>query len=299
MQSMTGFGEADCQYRGTTISISLKSVNSSRGLEIKVNVPNELRALGLEKTIQKMMNQRVIRGSLNCSITLHRKKQERPVAKINFKAWEQQAKAIRKQFLKRNKTTISKKESIAMAMDLSNLVEHKNESKADTTPKDTYTTLLEDALEQLVTYRKNEGDTLEKVILENLQHISDQIPAIEQLQDDRKDGIRSRLKMILEEGKSSESKKIDENRLEQELIYYIEKYDIAEEIDRLKAHIPLFEATQKQQGAIGKKLGFIGQEIGREINTIGSKANFTPIQHLVIEMKDRLEKIKEQLANVL
>ena len=135
------------------------------------------------------------------------------------------------------------------------------------------------------------------VVNKYIQYIFDNTLKVEALQEERKLTLEKRLKEQSERKIGVEN--FDQNRWQQEVFYYIEKYEISEEIDRLKVHIELFEQTQKQAGSIGKKLNFICQEIGREINTIGSKANFAPIQHLVIQMKDDLEKVREQTANIL
>ena len=144
-------------------------------------------------------------------------------------------------------------------------------------------------------YRKEEGSALEKDFLFRIQNIATLLSQVMDVDPDRIESVRLRLEKSVNELKE----RVDENRFEQELIYYIEKYDITEEKVRLENHIDYFTKSLNSKDSNGKKLGFISQEIGREINTIGSKANYAPMQKLVVQMKDELEKIKEQLLNVL
>lgn len=151
------------------------------------------------------------------------------------------------------------------------------------------------AVINLIDYRRTEGQVLEQDFNNRIAVIDDLLEQVIAIDPDRIDGVRERLTKGIEELKE----KYDENRFEQELVYYIEKFDITEEIVRLKNHLNYFTESINSNDSNGKKLGFIGQEIGREINTIGSKSNYAPMQQLVVQMKDELEKIKEQLLNVL
>jgi uncharacterized protein (TIGR00255 family) len=150
-------------------------------------------------------------------------------------------------------------------------------------------------LEKIQKYRTDEGSALEKDFVKRLQNIDALLEQIIAMDPDRIAAVRERLN----KGVSDLKEKVDENRFEQELIYYIEKFDITEEKVRLHNHLEYFTKTLRSLDSNGKKLGFIGQEIGREINTIGSKANYAPMQKLVVQMKDELEKVKEQLLNIL
>ena len=154
---------------------------------------------------------------------------------------------------------------------------------------------LDKALEALISFRKQEGEQLMLDIQSRIDLIAKHLEEVLALDEKRREGVRSRLEQAVAQLKES----VDENRFEQELIYYLEKYDITEEKVRLKNHLSYFLKTATESEAPGKKLGFIAQEIGREINTIGSKANDASIQREVVQMKDELEKIKEQLLNVL
>ena len=162
----------------------------------------------------------------------------------------------------------------------------------------TYTTRdkeIKNTVIKIQKYRKEEGSALEKDFLFRIQNIATLLSQVMDVDPDRIESVRLRLEKSVSELKE----RVDENRFEQELIYYIEKYDITEEKVRLENHIDYFTKSLNSKDSNGKKLGFISQEIGREINTIGSKANYAPMQKLVVQMKDELEKIKEQLLNVL
>ena len=154
---------------------------------------------------------------------------------------------------------------------------------------------LEAALVEINTFRSEEGMVLEKDFLERIKILEALLDAVLQMDPQRTATIRERLEKAVKDIKEE----VDENRFEQELIYYLEKYDITEEKVRLANHLDYFAKTLRSDDSNGKKLGFITQEIGREINTIGSKANYAPMQQLVVRMKDELEKIKEQMLNVL
>tara|TARA_R110002033_G_scaffold50266_7_gene97254 strand:+ start:1050 stop:1796 length:747 start_codon:yes stop_codon:yes gene_type:complete len=151
------------------------------------------------------------------------------------------------------------------------------------------------AIVEITNYRLDEGKVLEQEFNKRIDLISGLLEQVIAMDPDRIEGVRERLTKGIEELKG----KYDENRFEQELVYYIEKFDITEEKVRLKNHLDYFTESINSKDSNGKKLGFIGQEIGREINTIGSKSNYAPMQQLVVQMKDELEKIKEQLLNVL
>ena len=156
-------------------------------------------------------------------------------------------------------------------------------------------TAVDEALESINAYRTDEGAVLENDFQERIDTISNLLEKVIELDPKRIENVRERLHKAVSELKET----VDENRFEQELMYYLEKYDITEEKVRLKNHLEYFTEALKNKTSNGKKLGFISQEIGREINTIGSKANFAPMQQVVVQMKDELEKIKEQALNVL
>ncbi|MEN8798010.1 MAG: DUF1732 domain-containing protein, partial [Flavobacteriaceae bacterium] len=154
---------------------------------------------------------------------------------------------------------------------------------------------LRNAIDKLNSYRNEEGEVLEKEFAERMDEMTNLLDRVKEMDPERLGSIRPRLQKAAEDLKTE----IDENRFEQELMYYLEKYDITEEKLRLQNHLSYFTETMRSAQSNGKKLGFISQEIGREINTIGSKANYAPMQQLVVQMKDSLEKVKEQMLNVL
>jgi uncharacterized protein (TIGR00255 family) len=154
---------------------------------------------------------------------------------------------------------------------------------------------INNAIDRIKTYRKDEGKTLKKDFENRIATLRDLLNQVIKMDPDRIDGVRTRL----EKGIADIKEKVDENRFEQELVYYIEKFDITEEKVRLDNHLDYFTSSLNSSDSNGKKLGFISQEIGREINTIGSKSNYAPMQKLVVQMKDELEKIKEQMLNAL
>jgi len=154
---------------------------------------------------------------------------------------------------------------------------------------------IDNTLDKIQAFRFQEGKALEKDFELRIRNIDNLLQEVIKIDPDRIEGVRARL----EKGIAEIKERVDENRFEQELVYYIEKYDITEEKVRLHNHLEYFIKSLNSADSNGKKLGFIGQEIGREINTIGSKANYAPMQKLVVQMKDELEKVKEQLLNVL
>ena len=171
-------------------------------------------------------------------------------------------------------------------------------TERDWIDEDEYNTILEavdEALLNINAYRTDEGKVLEDDMLQRAKNIALLLEKVIEIDPERIDNVKERLRKAVSDLKEN----VDENRFEQELIYYLEKYDITEEKVRLTNHLNYFNDTIKSNDSNGKKIGFITQEIGREINTIGSKANFAPMQQLVVQMKDELEKIKEQALNIL
>ena len=185
-------------------------------------------------------------------------------------------------------------ELLQMAIRLPDAVSTENED-IDVKEWDAISNEVNIVLDRIQNYRKDEGAALEKDFLHRISVIERLLDEVIEMDSQRIEHVRERLS----KGISELKEKIDQNRFEQELIYYIEKLDITEEKTRLKNHLEYFLKTIDSEDSNGKKLGFISQELGREINTIGSKANFAPMQKLVVQMKDELEKIKEQLLNVL
>ena len=288
LQSMTGFGNASLDSEFGKISLDIKSLNS-KNLDLNYSLNPIFR--NIEGDIRSILTNTLKRGKIDF--------------KINFKISEKNFNSnlnhdVIKSYIKDLKkitpeTLIDSSELLKIAITLPNSIET-NRPDLNQNLLDTIKELVKNAVKELIDFRIQEGISMEKDLLSNLDLIKNKMIQIEQLIPDRIISIRKRLKKSLDNIKVE----IDLNRFEQELIYYLEKFDINEEIVRLKNHLIYFKKTiNESQIEKGKKLIFISQEIGREINTIGSKSNNLPIQQAVVEMKNELEKIKEQLLNIL
>lgn len=288
LQSMTGFGNASLDSEFGKISLDIKSLNS-KNLDLNYSLNPIFR--NIEGDIRSILTNTLKRGKIDF--------------KINFKISEKNFNSnlnhdVIKSYIKDLKkitpeTLIDSSELLKIAITLPNSIET-NRPDLNQNLLDTIKELVKNAVKELIDFRIQEGISMEKDLLSNLDLIKNKMIQIEQLVPDRMISIRKRLKKTLDNIKVE----IDLNRFEQELIYYLEKFDINEEIVRLKNHLIYFKKTiNESQIEKGKKLIFISQEIGREINTIGSKSNNLPIQQAVVEMKNELEKIKEQLLNIL
>lgn len=288
IRSMTGFGKASLEADGKTITVEIRSLNS-KGADISLRLSSSLRNYELE--LRNELSKLLERGKIDVSIHIESRNAETPV-EINVelaKSYYEQLKGLAKEL---NETIAEPLYQILKFPDVL-----KSERKeADENEWKLVKSCIDKAVKQLNGFREAEGRSLQKDFDTRLKKIEDCLEEIKKLDAGRMNNIRSRIKTSLNElvGKD----KIDENRFEQELIYYIEKLDINEEKVRLKTHLDYFKETCREASP-GRKLSFIGQEIGREINTIGSKANDAQMQKLVVLMKDELEKIKEQANNVL
>ena len=287
---MTGFGKAEFEVNNKKITIEIKSLNSKQ-LDINTRTP----ALYREKDIliRKAIAEKLVRGKVDFNIYVENlgdetnSKINEPILKGYFKHLEKISKDLK---VGADHTTLH------AAMRLPDVVKTEYETLDETEWETIYANILS-ALNDINDFREKEGQALEKDILGNVESINNLLKEIEPFEKQRIEALRVRLKENLDSLKMNGN--VDENRFEQELIFYLEKLDINEEKVRLTNHCEYFFETAKQNGASGKKLGFISQEIGREINTIGSKANETNIQRIVVQMKDHLERVKEQLLNVL
>ena len=284
IQSMTGYGKAEIQFENKNYILELRSLNS-KGLELNARLPIHVREI--EVQLKKSVGEFLKRGKIDLSLNIENMS-ESNAKTINVPAINQyidQLKGIEE---------LDRSELLKIAIKLPDTL--KTEIKDfDEAEVELIETLLKKAIDALIEFRSEEGKTLEiefKKRLDNLEGLSREVETID---PERSSKIKVKLKSALD----SLQAEVDQNRFEQELIYYLEKYDITEEKVRLKNHIDYFKKTLNSDTSKGKKLGFIAQEIGREINTIGSKANHAGLQKLVIQMKDELEKIKEQLLNVL
>ena len=284
IRSMTGYGKKETQWEDKRISIEIRALNS-KNADINLRTPSYLRELDPE--IRKRLASKMFRGKIDLTMYVEYNGQNAPT-KINTKivnAYMEQLKAL-------GDTTSS--ERLALAMRLPDTLSSDRDSLEETEKKIVFD-LLDTVVTDINGYRADEGAQLEKDFILRINLIEDHLNAIKKIDPERNQKIELKLKEALADLKIE----IDANRFEQELIFYLEKFDITEEKVRLKNHLDYFKKIMKSKEPVGKKLGFIAQEIGREINTIGSKANHSELQKIVIQMKDELEKIKEQLLNVL
>ena len=288
IKSMTGFGKASQELSDKTINIEIRSLNS-KSADISLRLSSGLRNYELE--LRNEISKQLERGKIDLSIFIESKKAEMPV-EINVELAKAYHKQLKNLALELNEPIANVLQQVLKFPDVL-----KNERKeTDENEWKLIKQCLNSALEELNNFRDIEGLSLKKDFEIRISKINTCLEEIKTLDLIRINAIKNRIRNNIEEviGKSN----LDENRFEQELIYYIEKLDINEEKVRLKTHLDYFIETCNEKSA-GRKLNFISQEIGREINTIGSKANDAQIQKLVVLMKDELEKIKEQANNVL
>ena len=284
IQSMTGYGKAEIQFENKNYILELRSLNS-KGLEINARLPIHVREIELQ--LKKNVGEFLKRGKIDLSLNIENMSESNAktinIATVN--QYIEQLKGIE---------DIDRSELLRIAIKLPDTLKTDIED-FDNTEIELIETLLKKTIDALIKFRSDEGKILETEFNKRLDNLEGLCKEVEIIDPERSSKIKEKLKSALDTLQAE----IDQNRFEQELIYYLEKYDITEEKVRLKNHIDYFKKTLSSDTSNGKKLGFIAQEIGREINTIGSKANHAGLQKLVIQMKDELEKIKEQLLNVL
>ena len=286
IQSMTGFGKATSQLRGKKITIEVKSLNSKQ-LDMNLRMPQLFREK--ESEIRDLVAKNCNRGKVDFSFYLEITGPEM-APKLNT--------ALVTEYINQLKglmeTTNVQGDVLAAVMRMPD-VTVAAQDEVDEKEWHEIRSVIVSALDKLSSFRVSEGSKLREDLQNRLKIIAEKMILIEPLEQERTNRIRDKIQRSLDELRE----KIDENRFEQELIYYLEKLDVTEEKVRLQAHLSYFEELLEEGGLAGKKLGFIAQEMGREINTLGSKANYAEIQKLVVEMKDELEKIKEQVLNIL
>lgn len=289
IQSMTGFGKASIELPTKKITIEIKSLNSKQ-LDLSVRMPNVYKEY--ELAMRNLVSLKLERGKVDFSIYVENTSKE-TTSQIN--------QAILESYYNQIKDS-SEKLGIAVPSDWFQVLLRLPEAlKYEVQEADEHEWIevenaIEVALEQLTEFRIQEGKMLEDLFKTKIANIEHLLYDIEKYETERIDKVRSRITEALEK---IENYDYDRNRLEQELIYHIEKLDINEEKNRLTNHLSYFLETIKDSKGQGKKLGFITQEIGREINTMGSKSNHAQMQQIVVQMKDELEQIKEQVLNVL
>ena len=285
IQSMTGYGKSVLQLPTKKITIELKSLNS-KNLDLNARMPSMYRAKELD--IRKLIAKHLVRGKVDFSLYVEVTGDDSST-KINT--------TVVKEYIKQLKDVINtgeETEYLKMAVRLPDAITTERD-EIDEDEWSAIETEIHNAIERIKTYRKDEGEILKQDFESRIATLRDLLDQVIKMDPDRIDGVRTRL----EKGIADIKEKVDENRFEQELVYYIEKFDITEEKVRLDNHLDYFISSLNSEDSNGKKLGFISQEIGREINTIGSKSNYAPMQKLVVQMKDELEKIKEQMLNAL
>lgn len=284
---MTGYGKATGTYQGKKITIEVRSLNS-KSLDLNIRCAPFYKEL--EGEIRRVIGEQLDRGKVDLSLNVDNTGESKnySINKDLAKAYSSDLKALEEITGK----PIDDYATLILRMpDI--FVNEKEEIFED--ERNWVLSILNDACNKINEFRRQEGVALEKEFEErinDIRHLLNEVPKYEQ---ERIDIIRARMKKSLED---IDSKSYDDNRFEQELIFYIEKLDVSEEKMRLSNHLDYFLETMKTN-VPGKKLGFIGQEIGREINTLGSKSNHAEMQKLVVDMKDNLEKIKEQILNTL
>ena len=264
------------------VTIEIRSLNS-KNLDINARFPTVYKEKEME--VRKWLSGELLRGKIDLSLFVETTGEE-TFTRINqgiVESYLEQLEGIRKEA-----------DLLAIAMRLPDVLKTERE-ELDEEEWQKIESGISEALKQLNAFRTSEGNELKRDFEHRIALLEEKLKEVVSIDPERLDAVRTRLDRAIQDLRSD----VDENRFEQELIYYLEKLDITEEKVRLNKHLSYFLFSLNEKDSNGKKLGFISQEIGREINTIGSKANFAPMQKVVVEMKDELEKIKEQLLNVL
>ncbi len=284
IQSMTGYGKAIVELPQKKVTVEIKTLNS-KNLDLNVRVPSFYKEKELE--IRSKLSRQLVRGKIDFSIFVESTGSETTsvINKEVVNNYIDQLRAI---------AVTPPENTLEIAMRLPDALKTEREQLDE----DQWTEIEEtigEAIVKVIKFRADEGNVLKQDFTNRIQTIQQLSVDVANLDEERLINVRERLKKAILELKQT----VDENRFEQELVYYLEKLDITEEKVRLSNHLDYFLQELKSEVSNGKKLGFISQEIGREINTTGSKSNFAPMQKVVVQMKDELEKIKEQLLNVL
>jgi len=282
IQSMTGYGKAEVQLENKKVTIEIRSLNS-KNLDINARFPTLYKEKEME--VRKWLSGELLRGKIDLVIFAETTGEE-TYTRINkgvVESYLEQLEGIRKEA-----------DILSIAMRLPDVLKTERE-ELDEEEWQKIEGGITEAIKQLNAFRSSEGNELKRDFEHRVAVLEEKLEEVVSIDPERLDAVRARLDKAIQDLKSD----VDENRFEQELIYYLEKLDITEEKVRLNKHLSYFLYSLNEKDSNGKKLGFISQEMGREINTIGSKANFAPMQKVVVEMKDELEKIKEQLLNVL
>ena len=292
--SMTGYGKAETTFRGHKLICEIRSLNS-KSMDLGTRLVPQLRAHELD--IRTIVTQRLERGKVDLLITNEGLNElgNEGLTPINWAAAEEYARQYKERF------GSVPAEVMAAILRFPDVLKQQ-EDTSDLTEDEwkDIQALLNDAIDAFIAFRTQEGAALQAMFTEKLDGIAELLAQVEPFEKGRVAKIKERLEANLAQLSAETQAQIDRNRLEQEMIYYLEKLDITEEKVRLTNHIKYFRETMDGEGSgVGKKLGFIAQEMGREINTLGSKSNQSEMQIIVVKMKDILEQIKEQVLNVL
>ena len=290
--SMTGYGKAESQLRGKKLICEIRSLNS-KSMDLSVRLAPQLRAHELD--LRTIVNQRLERGKVDLAMYFQEEQGATAPATVNWTVAKTYAEQYKEQF---GNVPAEVMAAILRFPDVLKV----QEDTSDLTEEEwnAVQTLLNEAIDAFIAFRTQEGAALQVMFTEKLDGIADLLAQVEPFEKGRVAKIKERLENSLAQLSAETQAQIDRNRLEQEMIYYLEKLDITEEKVRLTNHIKYFRETMAGEGSgVGKKLGFIAQEMGREINTLGSKSNQSEMQIIVVKMKYILEQIKEQVLNVL
>ncbi len=282
--SMTGFGRSEGIYEGRKIVIDLKSLNS-KSFDLTVKTPSRYREKEYE--LRKILSEQLQRGKVDCYMTMENTEENTETVLHHD---------LIRRYIQDLKTLAADGpdfEYLKMAVRMPDATAARAEDLSEA-EWNFVLELLQEAIARFKEFRQTEGSILQQELQNNLMRISQHLAAVEPFESVRLENVKERYKKTLDE-----FEQLDETRFYQEMAYYTEKLDIAEEKVRLTQHLAYYQEVMEQETGNGKKLGFIAQEMGREINTLGSKANHADIQRLVVMMKDDLEKIKEQTLNVL
>ncbi|WP_029033889.1 YicC/YloC family endoribonuclease [Salinimicrobium terrae] len=284
IQSMTGFGKSILQLPSKKITVEIKSLNS-KNLDLNARIPSQYREKELQ--LRNKISRELTRGKVDFSVYVEVTGEETTSA-VNSAAIKKYMTQLREIH------PASDVDLLQMAVRMPDAFKTERE-EIDEDGFKAIEEAVDEALREINDFRSAEGKALEEELEQRAENIQNLLRQVIEMDPERIAGVRERLQKGVAELKEN----VDENRFEQELIFYIEKFDITEEKVRLENHMDYFLKTLQSSDSNGKKLAFISQEMGREINTIGSKSNYAPMQQLVVQMKDELEKIKEQLLNVL
>ena len=295
---MTGYGKAETTFREKKLICEIRSLNS-KSMDLSVRLASQLRAHELD--IRTIITQRLERGKVDLAIseenTLSQGEGQSSVTPVNWQA----AKEYASQYKAQMGVSEVPAEVMSAILRFPDVLKVQ-EDTSDLTDEEwsNVQAMLNKAIDAFIAFRSQEGLSLQNMFTEKLDGIADLLAQVEPFEKGRVAKIKERLEANLTQLSAQTQAEIDRNRLEQEMIYYLEKLDITEEKVRLTNHIKYFRETMAGEGSgVGKKLGFIAQEMGREINTLGSKSNQSEMQIIVVKMKDILEQIKEQVLNVL